>query len=129
MYKIKTIQAREILDSRGLPTVEAELRLESGRFISACVPSGASTGSFEALELRDKDTSRYMGKGVLTAVNHIHEIIAPAATNKTFATQADFDRLLLELDGTANKSKLGANPPSSPTPVISLLCLSTCLRA
>lgn len=109
MYQIETLMAREILDSRGLPTVEAEIQFASGRLVRACVPSGASTGSFEALELRDQDSNRYLGKGVLTAVKHVNHTIASAVVGKQFATQNDFDRMLLDLDGTPNKSKLGAN--------------------
>ena len=106
--KIKSIVAREVLDSRGFPTVEVELSLENvtGR---AIVPSGASTGEGEALELRDGDKERYQGKGVLTAVANVREKIAPAITGREFATQAILDKALIDLDGTPNKSKFGAN--------------------
>ena len=102
-------QGREILDSRGNPTVEAELILESGITGRAAVPSGASTGEHEAVELRDGDARRYLGKGVSRAVENIAQIIAPALEGRDAAEQAELDRLLIELDGTANKSRLGAN--------------------
>ena len=107
--KIKNIYAREILDSRGTPTVYAEVRLESGVIGSASVPSGASTGVNEALELRDGDKSRYFGKGVLKAVSNVNNVIAPALTGMNVLEQTAIDRKMIELDGTANKSKLGAN--------------------
>lgn len=103
------IQAREILDSRGNPTVEAEVFLECGAFGRAAVPSGASTGVHEALELRDGDSTRYQGKGVLKAIKHIHQKIAPALIGWDALDQTGLDRKLLSLDGTPNKSKLGAN--------------------
>lgn len=106
--KIKNIYAREILDSRGNPTIETDLELENGILVRASVPSGASTGENEALELRDKDLERYHGKGVLTAVNSVNTIIKHALIGKTL-NQEGIDSLLLELDGTPNKSKLGAN--------------------
>ena len=108
MAKIKKVFAREILDSRGNPTVEVDITLDSGILARAAVPSGASTGENEALELRDGDKMRYLGKGVLKAVNNINTIIAPKIKGLT----PDFrkiDRLLIELDDTENKSKLGAN--------------------
>jgi len=108
MAKISQVRAREILDSRGNPTVEAEVILDSGVLGRAAVPSGASTGEHEALELRDKDKSRYLGKGVLKAVSNINEIIAP----KIEGLNPDFnqiDQLLIKLDATDNKSRLGAN--------------------
>ncbi|MBP7088909.1 MAG: phosphopyruvate hydratase [Candidatus Omnitrophica bacterium] len=108
MAKIKSVKAREILDSRGNPTVEVDVVLSDKSFGRAAVPSGASTGEFEALELRDISDKRFFGKGVLKAVNNVEKIIFPKIKNK----EADFrkiDRLMLELDGTANKSKLGAN--------------------
>lgn len=107
--KIQRIKAREILDSRGNPTLEAELSLYGGWTARAAVPSGASTGTFEAVELRDSDESRYMGKGVLTAVKNVNEIIAPKLCNMSVLDQGVIDRALLELDGTKNKAKLGAN--------------------
>jgi enolase len=106
---IKNIHAREILDSRGTPTVEAEVVLESGIIGVAAVPSGASTGSNEALELRDGDKSRYFGKGVLKAVANVNEIIAPALVGMNVFNQATIDEIMIELDGTDNKSRLGAN--------------------
>lgn len=105
---IKNIIAREILDSRGNPTVEVEMELDNGVKSLASVPSGASTGSREALELRDDDKSRYNGKGVLTAVNNVNTIIKPALVGKEL-NQDSVDKCLLDLDGTENKSKLGAN--------------------
>ncbi len=109
MSKIADIRAREILDSRGNPTVEADVILESGASGRAAVPSGASTGSREALELRDGDPKRYLKKGVTKAVAHIHNEIRGALKGKDAADQAALDRVMLELDGTPNKSKLGAN--------------------
>lgn len=109
MSKIQHIQAIEILDSRGNPTLSVEVALDSGVTGSACVPSGASTGSREALELRDGDKSRYMGKGVLKAVEHVNKIIQPALIGKDVVDQSQLDQIMLDLDGTENKSKLGAN--------------------
>jgi len=109
MTKIKAIYGREIIDSRGNPTVEADVLLANGIYGRAAVPSGASTGSREALELRDGDAVRYLGKGVTKAVAHIDSVIAPALVGKTSLHQADLDEILLDLDGTANKAKLGAN--------------------
>ncbi len=109
MSWIEEIRAREILDSRGNPTVEAEVILESGEVGRAAVPSGASTGEHEAVELRDGDQKRYLGKGVLKAVNNVNEIIAPEIVGLDALDQAEVDRALIDLDGTANKSKLGAN--------------------
>ena len=106
--KIKNIYAREILDSRGNPTVETELELENGIIVRSSVPSGASTGKNEALELRDNDQNRYHGKGVLTAVNNVNTIIKNALIGREL-NQEEIDNLLLELDGTTNKNKLGAN--------------------
>ncbi len=106
---IQAVHPREILDSRGNPTVEVDVVLECGSIGRAAVPSGASTGSFEALELRDKDKKRYLGKGVLTALQNVREKIAPAIRGKDALEQGDLDRILLELDGTENKGKLGAN--------------------
>jgi len=109
MSEIAEIRAREILDSRGNPTVECDVRLESGVMGRAAVPSGASTGEHEALELRDADPKRYGGKGVLRAVQHIEETIAPALRGMDATDQIGIDRALLELDGTPNKERLGAN--------------------
>ena len=106
---IEAIAAREILDSRGRPTVEAEVRFESGAFGLAQVPSGASTGSFEAHELRDDDSHRYGGKGVLTAVRNVEEKIAPELINMDGLDQATIDRVMIERDGSTNKKNLGAN--------------------
>lgn len=106
--KIIDIKGREILDSRGYPTVEVELSLENGIIVSASVPSGASTGSREALELRDNDPKRYHGKGVLQAVSNINDIIRPKLVGVDI-NQAKTDQILIDLDGTSNKSKLGAN--------------------
>lgn len=109
MTTIKNIIGREILDSRGNPTVEAEVELSSGVKAIAAVPSGASTGSREALELRDHDSKRYMGKGVLTAVGHVNNEIRQALIGKDVFDQAGIDNLMIKLDGTANKAKFGAN--------------------
>ncbi|HKY43003.1 MAG TPA: phosphopyruvate hydratase [Pyrinomonadaceae bacterium] len=109
MSWIEHVQAREILDSRGNPTVEAEVALAEGVIGRASVPSGASTGENEAVELRDGDKKRYGGKGVLTAVQNVNEVIAPALQGFDALDQAEVDRALIELDGTPNKSKLGAN--------------------
>jgi len=106
---INKIIAREVLDSRGNPTIEAEVYTESGATGSAMVPSGASTGIREALELRDMDDSRFMGKGVLTAVNNIQELIAPSLFGKEVSGQATIDQMMIDLDGTSNKENLGAN--------------------
>jgi enolase len=107
--EITSIHAREILDSRGNPTVEVETELENGTVGRAAAPSGASTGAFEAVELRDGDKKRYMGKGVLKAVDNINSIIAPELEGMDALYQREIDRMMLDLDGTENKSKLGAN--------------------
>lgn len=109
MANIKDIKAREVLDSRGNPTVEADVILDNGVTGSACAPSGASTGSREALELRDKDPKRYLGKGVLQAVANARGPIRDALLGKDAAAQQELDQVMLDLDGTDNKSKLGAN--------------------
>ena len=106
---IREVYAREVLDSRGNPTVEVEVYTESEGFGRAIVPSGASTGEHEAVELRDGDKSRYLGKGVLTAVENVNEIIAPEVVGMNVFDQVGIDNLLIELDGTENKGKLGAN--------------------
>jgi enolase len=103
------VRAREILDSRGNPTVEVDVLLDDGSFGRAAVPSGASTGAYEAIELRDTKAKRYMGKGVAGAVKNVNEIIAPEVLGMDAAQQEELDALMIELDGTANKSKLGAN--------------------
>ena len=109
IMRIESIKGREILDSRGNPTVEVEVRLESGITGRASVPSGASTGENEALELRDNDKTRYGGKGVLKAVYNVNNVIAPALTGWSALQQRAIDNKMLELDGTKTKSKLGAN--------------------
>jgi len=109
MAIIKFVKAREVLDSRGNPTVEADVVLASGVIGSACAPSGASTGSREALELRDRDPERYLGKGVLGAVHNINTSIRDALIGRDAMDQESLDQIMLDLDGTENKSKLGAN--------------------
>jgi enolase len=109
MTGIELILGREVLDSRGNPTVEAEVILEGGARGRAIVPSGASTGEHEAVELRDGDKGRYLGKGVLKAVNNINEVIAPELEDLDASEQRELDTIMCELDGTPNKSKLGAN--------------------
>jgi enolase len=109
MSLIVDVYAREVLDSRANPTVEVEVWTEAGAFGRALVPSGASTGAFEAVELRDGDKSRYLGKGVLNAVNNVNELIAPEVVGMDVFDQVSIDQLLIELDGTPNKGKLGAN--------------------
>jgi len=106
---ISKIIAREVLDSRGNPTIEAEVTTESGAVGSAMVPSGASTGIREALELRDMDDARYQGKGVLSAIGNIHEKIAPTLSGKEVSEQAEIDQTMIDLDGTQTKENLGAN--------------------
>ena len=103
------VKAREILDSRGNPTIEVDVLLDDGAFGRAAVPSGASTGAYEAVELRDKRAKRYMGKGVAGAVKNVNEIIAPEVCGMDATAQEEIDQLMIELDGTPNKSKLGAN--------------------
>ncbi|MEK7511918.1 MAG: phosphopyruvate hydratase, partial [Patescibacteria group bacterium] len=107
--KIKKIIAREILDSRGNPTVEAKVILTNGLEAKASVPSGASTGEHEALELRDGDKKRFFGLGVLKAVEHVNKKISPALVGLNVTEQKNIDIAMLNLDGTENKSKLGAN--------------------
>ena len=107
--KVIRVHARQVLDSRGNPTVEVEVELDSGALGRAAVPSGASTGQFEAVELRDGDESVYLGKGVLKAVENVEREIGPALAGADAGDQAAVDRLLLELDGTPNKARLGAN--------------------
>lgn len=109
MAKIINVIGREIMDSRGNPTVEAEVHLEGGFVGMAAAPSGASTGSREALELRDGDKSRYLGKGVLTAVANVNGVIRTALLGKDATAQAELDQIMIDLDGTENKDKLGAN--------------------
>ena len=109
MFKIVEVKGREILDSRGNPTIEAEVRLSGGAIGRAAVPSGASTGSFEAVELRDGDKKRYLGKGVTKAVSNINKAIAKELTGLDARDQVGIDNLMREMDGTPNKGKLGAN--------------------
>lgn len=109
MSTINSIVAREILDSRGNPTIEADVTLDDGSFGRAAAPSGASTGSLEALELRDGDQARYLGKGVITAVNNVNTSIAVALKGQDANDQRRIDQIMIDLDGTPNKSKLGAN--------------------
>jgi len=109
MAKIKQVAAREILDSRGNPTVEVDVVLDSGAMGRAAVPSGASTGSREAVELRDGDKKRFLGKGVLKAVDNVNKIIAPELIGKESSKQEEIDKLMIKLDGTDNKGRLGAN--------------------
>ena len=109
MAKIKEIKGREIFDSRGNPTVEVDVVLDNGIMATAAVPSGASTGTREAVELRDGDKKRLMGKGVLKAVENVNKIIAPALIGKDSKEQKEIDYLMIKLDGTENKGKLGAN--------------------
>lgn len=124
MSIIKNIKGREILDSRGNPTVEVDVMLESGIVTTASVPSGASTGINEALELRDNNKDRYMGKGVLKAVSNVNEIIKPKLVGMDVLNQRLIDETLLKLDGTENKSKLGANAMLG----VSLACLKAAAK-
>ncbi|MBI5623898.1 MAG: phosphopyruvate hydratase [Elusimicrobia bacterium] len=109
MAKIESLQAREILDSRGLPTVEADVVLSDGSFGRAAIPSGASTGEHEALELRDGDKARFLGKGVLKAVGHVNKDLQGLLKGKEASEQTSLDEAMIKLDGTPNKSRLGAN--------------------
>lgn len=109
MSTISDVYAREILDSRGNPTVEVDVYLEDGTIGRAAIPSGASTGAYEAVELRDDDQDRYLGKGVTNAVDNVNTIIAPELVGLDTLDQAGLDQLLIEIDGTPNKAKLGAN--------------------
>ena len=109
MTEIINVMAREILDSRGNPTVEVEVALASGDVGRAAVPSGASTGEYEALELRDGDKARYLGKGVKKAVANVNDKIGPAVIGMDASNQADLDARMIKLDGTPTKAKLGAN--------------------
>ena len=115
--EIESVIGREILDSRGNPTVEAEITLADGTVARGCAPSGASTGEFEALELRDGDKSRYLGKGVTKAVENINTVIADAVVGLDASDIYAVDAAMLKADGTKDKSNLGAKPPSSPTEV------------
>ena len=106
---ITAIKARQVYDSRGTPTVEADVILESGAMGRAIVPSGASVGSHEALELRDNDPAKFRGRSVYKAIGNVQTVIAPTLIGSSVADLAEVDRTLIELDGTANKSRLGAN--------------------
>ena len=125
MYTIKNVYAREVLDSRGNPTIEVEVTLDNGLMERAIVPSGASTGENEALELRDGDKKRYQGKGVLKAVHNVNEIIAPKIIGMDVTKQAAIDQVLLDLDGTPFKSNLGANAMLG----VSLACARAAAKA
>lgn len=125
MYTIKNVYAREVLDSRGNPTVEVEVTLDNGLMERAIVPSGASTGENEALELRDGDKKRYQGKGVLKAVHNVNEVIAPKVIGMDVTKQAAIDQVLLDLDGTPFKSNLGANAMLG----VSLACARAAAKA
>src|SRR5437016_13332801 len=107
--KITDVKARQVLDSRGNPTVEVDVWTQDGNKGRGTVPSGASTGVHEALELRDGDTERFHGKGVLKAVSNVNKIIKPRIIGRNAAGQRDIDELMIKLDGTPNKKKLGAN--------------------
>jgi len=109
MVEIETIFAREILDSRGNPTLEVDISLSDGAFGRAAVPSGASTGAHEAVELRDGDKARYLGKGVMKAVSHVNTEIADTLYGLNAENQRGIDQILIDLDGTENKGHLGAN--------------------
>src|SRR5215510_11639851 len=109
MTRISDIRGREIVDSRGNPTVEADVVLESGAIGRAAVPSGASTGTREAVELRDGDKKRYLGKGVLKAVEHVNTVLKQALLGHDARDQSGLDRRMIELDGTETKGRLGAN--------------------
>lgn len=125
MFEIKVIKAREVLDSRGNPTVEVDVCLANGILGRAIVPSGASTGQFEAVELRDGDKKRYLGKGVTKAVNHVNTIIAPQLVGKDVRMQVEIDQFLIHLDGTENKANLGANAILG----VSLACAKAAAKA
>ncbi|HZK35220.1 MAG TPA: phosphopyruvate hydratase, partial [Bacillota bacterium] len=109
MTTIIDVYGREIIDSRGNPTIEVEVYLQGGAVGRAAVPSGASTGAFEAVELRDGDNERYLGRGVQTAVDNVNDIIAEELIGMDAFNQVEIDELLIALDGTPNKAKLGAN--------------------
>lgn len=125
MYKIQDVHAREVLDSRGNPTVEVEVTLDNGTMGRAIVPSGASTGIHEALELRDGDAARYLGKGTLTAVNNVNTTIKNEIIGKEFADYRALDETLIKLDGTPTKSKLGANAILGTSMAFTVACAKT----
>ena len=125
MYKIQNVHAREVLDSRGNPTVEVEVTLDNGIMWRAIVPSGASTGVHEALELRDGDTARYLGKGTLTAVANVNTTIKNEIVGKEFTDYRALDQVLIALDGTPTKSKLGANAILGTSMAFTVACAKT----
>ncbi len=125
MFKISNVHAREVLDSRGNPTVEVEVTLDNGIMGRSIVPSGASTGVHEALELRDGDAARYLGKGTLTAVNNVNTSIKNEIVGKDFADYRALDELLIKLDGTPTKSKLGANAILGVSMAFTVACAQT----
>ena len=128
MTLISDIHARQILDSRGNPTLEVDVVTESGAFGRAAVPSGASTGKHEAVELRDGDSSIYMGKGVLKAIDNVNGPLYDSLEGMPVEDQAGIDQLMIDIDGTPNKSIIGANPPSSPTLVANPLDFNTAFK-
>ena len=109
MPKIANIKARQVFDSRGMPTIESEVFLDDGKSASAIVPSGASTGTYEAFELRDSDSKKYLGKGVLKGIEKVNGEIAKALLNQSPEEQNKVDQILIDLDGTEKKKRLGAN--------------------
>src|SRR5574344_377036 len=125
MYKVKNVHGREVLDSRGNPTVEVEVTLDNGIMGRAIVPSGASTGVHEALELRDEDASRYLGKGTLTAVNNVNTAIKDEIIGKEFADYRALDQVLIALDGTPTKSNFGANAILGTSMAFTVACAKT----
>ena len=125
MMTIKSIQAQEILDSRGNPTVAVTLQLEDGTEVFSAVPSGASTGVHEAVELRDGDEDRYLGKGVLKAVANVNETITPKLLGMDVTKQTEIDQLMLDLDGSENKKNLGANAIVA----VSMACVKAAAKA
>ena len=125
MYKVMDVHAREVLDSRGNPTVEVEVTLDNGIMGRAIVPSGASTGVHEALELRDEDASRYLGKGTLTAVNNVNTAIKDEIIGKEFADYRALDQVLIALDGTPTKSNFGANAILGTSMAFTVACAKT----
>ena len=129
MFRISKIHGREILDSRGNPTVEAELYLEDGSLGIAAVPSGASTGIREAIELRDGDSNRYLGLGVTKAVNNINSKISGALHDKNISNQEELDQFLIDLDGSEDKSNLGANSLVSVSMAFAKACSNSSTRS
>jgi len=125
MFKVSNVHAREVLDSRGNPTIEVEVTLDNGIMGRSIVPSGASTGAHEAVELRDNDPTRYLGKGVITAVSNVNTTIKNEIINKEFANYRALDEVLITLDGTPNKSKLGANAILGVSMAFTVACAKT----